>query len=153
MSERESTSEAGRTPPPIAVWASRWPPNQKPRDGFCRAAVFGERVTEWQCQRKAKRAVAGCDFCEQHAREAEIKLGTREPVKRPPTKFEREIAQMEAKRDRDKALLAERDRLASELAAMTAERDALRAFLMDLRNALKPWGAAELTRSIDERLK
>ena len=37
----------------------------------CKATVFGERVSLYQCLRKPKRKIHGVLFCEQHAKMAE----------------------------------------------------------------------------------
>lgn len=83
--------------------------------GRCRASVSRGRASLGQCVRNRKRDVSGFGFCEQHAREAEVKLGLREPPKRPPTRFERELAAMADRHNEREAMREMLDRLATAL--------------------------------------
>lgn len=84
-------------------WTPRWKDGRVSMDR-CRASVFGERVTDWQCSRKSKRIFGGYGLCEQHAREVEIKLGLRKATPRAETVFERDCRLREAHRAKIKAL-------------------------------------------------
>lgn len=72
--------------------------------GHCRALVGRGRVMVGQCARKAVREIGGFGLCEQHAREGEVRLGLREAPKRPPSRFEVEMAHLE-RRDKERTAL------------------------------------------------